>query len=243
MIVYIDEVGMSSIAGPVLTCAMVFKDGTTPVSGVKDSKKLTKNKRNELYKKLITYPHSFGTASIKEIKEMNVFWARFLAMRRAIEGFVSIGMNISKIIVDGKFTIPDLEIEQEAIIKADAKFWQVGAASILAKVKRDTLMEDLGKKEEYSHYDWKNNAGYYSPSHRSGIVLHGPCDLHRKEFVYFKYCLARHKEYANFIKQGNNPDDFLKDQIVDGKRKSDYTLWKEAKKQLWQPILPNVEMK
>ncbi len=162
-------------------------------------------------------------------------------MKQAVLSLIERGIKIEKVIVDGKFEIPDLDIPQEAIIKADDKLWQVGAASIIGKVHRDSLMAKLTGFEPYSHYDWENNAGYYTPKHRMGIILHGPSDLHRRKFVYFKYCLDRHKEYKDFVKRGNDPKDFFKPQLdADGKKISDYSLWKKSKKEIWQPVLPNM---
>lgn len=241
-ICYIDEVGMSSIAGKIIVAAIVGKENSSPpLKGIRDSKEITKHGREELYPELIKLPHAVTTASIKEIMELNVFYARFVAMKRAVLKLVADGINIDKVIVDGKFTIPDLDIPQEAVIKADAKFWQTGAASIIAKVHRDNMMAKLAGTKQYSYYDWENNAGYYSPKHRDGIILHGPCDLHRTGFVYFKYCMERHIEFKEFVKQGGSPAEFFKKQ-ADGK-KSDYVIWKESKKGVWRPILPNLEKK
>lgn len=243
-ICYVDEVGCASIAGPAVVCAVTMKPGRKKIEGVKDSKQLSKTRRNMLAPELTkALNFSLKQASVDRIAEINIHWAKYEAMKEAVLELVEGGIEITKVIVDGKFVIPDLDIPQEAVVKADDKFWETGAASIIAKVHRDNMMAKLTAFEPYSHYDWENNAGYYSPKHRLGIVLHGPCDLHRKKFVYFKYCMDRHKEYADFIKQGNNPDDFLKDRIIDGKKKTDYALWKESKKKVWQPILPNMETK
>jgi len=239
-ICYVDEVGCSSIAGPVVVCAVVLKPEQNRIDGVKDSKQLSKAQRNALVPKITAaFEFALAESSIQRIAEINIHWAKYEAMREAILSLVDHGIDIDKVIVDGKFVIPDLDIPQEAVVKADAKFWQTGAASIVAKVHRDNMMANLTKVEKYSHYDWENNAGYYSPKHRDGVILHGPCDLHRTGFVYFKYCLERHEEFTEFVKNGNTPDEFFKQR--DSEKKSDYTLWKESKKKVWQPILPNME--
>jgi len=239
--VYVDEVGMSSIAGDLIVGAVaVDENEKPPISGIRDSKKLTKKTREKLSVELMKLPHSIKSGSVKNILDYNVFYARFLAMKEAVLDFINRGIKIKKVIVDGKFIIPDLDIEQEAVIKADAKFWQTGAASIIAKVHRDNMMEELSKTDIYSYYGFENNAGYYSPTHRLGIVLHGPCDIHRTQFMYFKYCMERYKEYQA-IKDKIGIDDFFKDNVVNGKKKSDYIIWKESKK-IWKPILPNMEI-
>ena len=242
--VYVDEVGCASIAGPVLVCAVAVADSESKIEGVGDSKQLSKKKREELFPILENnLEHVFAISTPERIEEINIHWAKYEAMKNAVEELVARGIKVSKVIVDGKFEIPDLDIEQEAIVKADDKLWQVGAASILAKVKRDNLMAELAKEIKYSYYDWENNAGYYSPNHREGIILCGPCDLHRKKFAYFRYCLERHKEYLGFLKEGKTAQDYFAEEARRSAEsaKSDFVLWKEAKKNKWKPILPNVE--
>lgn len=230
---YIDECGMASIAGPVQCCVIVLPSNTKPIQGVKDSKQLTKKKREELYETLKTLPHAFGTASPKSIEILNIFHARFLAMRRALNKMKD--YNITKVIVDGKFEIPDIDIPQEAIIKADEKLWEVGAASILAKVKRDGVMTELAKIDKYKPYDWPSNAGYFSPNHRLGIIEHGPTHLHRVNFAYFKYCLFCHNKYKEM---GENLEKYLEyeqqEKIKYGK--SHYQLWKNGQYDSWKEI-------
>lgn len=242
---YVDEVGCASIAGPAVVCAVVVKPGQKKVEGVKDSKQLSKTQRSLLVPKIAAaVEFELAQASVQRIAEINIHWAKYEAMKEAVLNLVERGVEIDKVIIDGKFVIPDLDIPQEAVVKADDKFWQTGAASILAKVNRDGMMTKLSRAfDQYSHYDWENNAGYYSPKHRLGIVLHGPCDLHRQKFVYFKYCMSRHREYQRLAEK-QSAEEFLKDRVIDGKKKTDYTLWKESKKKdIWQPILPNIEVK
>lgn len=230
-IVYIDEVGMGAITSCVMACAIVLPpNATPPTTNIKDSKQLTKKKREELYETLKTLPHAFGTASPKSIETLNIFHARFLAMRRALEKMKD--YHITKVIVDGKFEIPGIDIPQEAIIKADEKIWEVGAASILAKVKRDRVMAGLAKVEKYSHYGWETNAGYYVKSHKYGIVRYGPTTLHRKNFMFFQYALSCRKEYEIFVEQGKSFEDYLEYENMLSKNagKSHYKLWKEGLK-------------
>jgi len=219
--IYVDEVGCSSIAGPVLCCAVAIEPEYEPVDGVQDSKKLTKKKRTMLFDELSKFPHSYGTASPRKIEKLNIFYAKFEAMRIAIEKLLKY-TDADKVIVDGNFTIPNLNFPQECIIKADDKIWQVGVASILAKVKRDMIMEELSKIEKYSHYGFETNAGYYTPKHRLGIMLNGGTELHRKNFKYYQYCLAKREEY---LKNGNIEI-----------KKGDFTSWRDNQKDLFKII-------
>jgi ribonuclease HII len=233
---YLDEVGMASIASSVLACCLVLPENTKSISQVKDSKKLTKKKREELYEELSKLPHAFGTASPAKIKELNIFWARFLAMRRALNKMKD--YNITKVVVDGNYEIPEINIPQEAIIKADEKLWEMGASSILAKVKRDRMMTKLATIDKYSHYSWNTNAGYFSPQHRLGVIEHGPTTLHRENFGYFKYCLFCYNQYQEFKKQGKTLKDYLEyenqEKIKHGK--SYYQLWKSGQYDPWKEV-------
>lgn len=221
--VYIDEVGQASIAGDLYVCAVLINDKQEKIEGVKDSKQLTRKKRNELFPiltgKLI---YQLERATIREIETLNVHYAKYAAMKRVV-GELAKNHSIDKVIVDGKFVIPGLNVPQEAVVKADDKYWEVGAASIIAKVYRDNVMAELAQQERYSYYDFESNCGYYSPNHRKGIILHGPCDLHRQNFMYFQYCLDRHRKYKIV---GGDIDEFLSNKIIDGKPKSDYFIWK-----------------
>lgn len=239
MKVYVDEVGCASIAGPVMTCAVAVADDHAKIPGVKDSKQLSKQRREALYPVIADQlQYAFGSASPQKIERMNIHWAKLDAMRIAVERLARAGVEIEKVIIDGGFTIPNLDHPQEAVVKADAKFWQCGAASILAKVKRDGVMTELGKIEKYSHFQWESNAGYYSPAHRDGIILHGPTELHRKGFEYFKYCMACHRKYLEFAAEGKTAEDyfaFVKEREGIYK-KSDYVLWRDNALDNWQEV-------
>lgn len=238
MYCYIDECGCASIAGDAVVCAVVADKNIKKIAGVNDSKQLSKVQREKLNPILIKeLQFEIQHAPVKRIEEINIHWAKYEAMRQAVLNLMSRGNKIEKVIVDGKFVIPDLDIDQEAVIKADEKIWQVGAASIIGKVYRDTYMANLATNhEKYSYYDWEHNAGYYTPKHRMGIIMYGPCDVHRKKFSYFQYCLDRHNQYEEFVKNGNNPEDFFSRNTKNGK-KSDYVVWKESK-DWWSPVLP-----
>ena len=135
MKVYVDEVGYGAIAGPIFVCAVAVPDDMEKIPGVKDSKKVSKKKRESLHSQMITtVSHKFGAANIQRISQMNIHYARYEAMREAVNKLSASGIDIDEVIVDGNFEIPNLPFRQKAVIKADEKYWQVGAASILAKV-------------------------------------------------------------------------------------------------------------
>lgn len=235
-VIYVDEVGYGAIAGPVITCAVAIDKNESKIDGIKDSKKLTREKREILYPLLKqNYQHSFGSASPHTIEKLNIHWARYLAMKRAIEKLL-INVESKMVIVDGKFEIPDLSISQQAVIKADDKYWEVGAASILAKVYRDNVMKKLSKINKYSYYGWETNAGYYTPKHKDGIILHGPTSLHRKNFNYFKYCLFCHNKFQEFLKEGKSLEDYQEWVELQRKNKSLYVAWRDGIFDTWKEI-------
>ena len=229
----VDEVGVASIAGPVFTCAVLIDSKMKPLSGVTDSKKISKIKREKLVPEIEEHviDFAFGSANINQIEKLNIHYAKFLAMKNAVEK-ISKRNRIDLVIVDGGFTIPGLEIKQEAHPKADLNFWEVSAASILAKVKRDKLMESLAKNDKYKHYDWESNAGYYSPNHRAGIVLHGPSNLHRKSFAYFKYCMFCHYDFKSKNIDKEEYLSYLKSFGMHGH----HSAWKRGEFNTWKPI-------
>jgi ribonuclease HII len=236
-VIYVDEVGCSPIAGPVVICAVALADNEYKVPGVRDSKKLSRTQRDNLFTQLSKLEHEYGYADVNLIKELNVFWAKFHAMKVAIEKLLARGIRANKVIVDGNFTIKDLDMEQEAVIKADDKFWQVGAASILAKVTRDNMMEEFGRQEVYSHYDWANNAAYPAPKHRIGVTLFGPTDLHRTTFAVYQYYMFHYEECQRFRAEGKTSEEYFKwvDSVKDGKNTlSNLVRWKDGEFNGWR---------
>lgn len=193
MKVYVDEVGCAAIAGPLVVCA-VADNGCRPMEELKDSKAYTQKRREVLCDLLSPeLPHAFGAANIKMIERMNIHYAKFESMRQAVLKLVSRGIKVDEVIVDGNFTIPNLNLPQQAVIKADEKLWCCSAASILAKVTRDRMMTKLG--ETFVDFDWRGNKGYYSPKHMMGIVKHGFTPLHRTGFKYARYCGYERSEF------------------------------------------------
>lgn len=174
LIAGVDEVGRGCLAGPVIAAAVILK---TPIDGLNDSKKISKNKR-ELLSSLIMENSffAFGSASHKEIDEINIHNASLLAMKRAI---LNLNFKPNKVLVDGLY-LPDVDLKKEAIVGGDAIISEISAASIIAKVYRDNLMLDFDKK--YPIYEFYKHKGYPTKLHKEMLKIHGSCLIHRKSF-------------------------------------------------------------
>jgi ribonuclease HII len=207
----VDEVGCSAIAGPVVSCAALIDTSVPYIDGVDDSKKLDRAKRERLVPLIRERAvFAFGAAGPRRIEKINIYWARYEAMSIAIRKLLRRGHRIDLILVDGLRVVPDLPdgLRQEAWPKADANYWEVACASILAKVHRDNLMAMLDAR--HPGYGWRTNAGYYSPEHRRGIVLNGPTPYHRRTFALFKGSLDAHTRYGKFLADGGSAlEEFL----------------------------------
>ncbi len=149
------------------------------IDGVNDSKKLSEKKREELFDKVVNecLAYSVGIATEKEIDEINILQATFLAMRRAVEG-LSIKPHIA--LIDGNKP-PGLDIAQRAIVKGDGKSANIAAASIIAKVSRDRYM--LAMAEKYPEYQFEKHKGYGTKLHYEMLEKYGVSPIHRKTFL------------------------------------------------------------
>lgn len=179
-----DESGIGSFAGDVYVGAVIFPidiDYKSIFSGLNDSKTKSAEQRKILYGKIKQHAlcWSVATASVKEVDEMNVYWAKFLAVRRAIE---KLPVEPDFVLMDGDKEIPEISIPQMAIVKGDSKSITIAAASILAKVDRDTYMDGLAAKV-HEDFDWANNRAYYSKKHVDAIKKHGKTKWHRQKYV------------------------------------------------------------
>ena len=181
-----DEAGRGPGAGPVFAAAVCFKtldDNTKKLlEKLNDSKKLTEQKREELYE--IITRNSIWTVnqgSIEEIEKFNILRTSLLTMKLCIET-VKKELNEDNIIilVDGNKEIPDIEYTQEAVISGDFKSASIAAASIIAKVSRDKFMCELDK--EFPQYKWNKNKGYMTKEHLDAVDKYGLTKWHRKEF-------------------------------------------------------------
>jgi len=173
-----DEAGRGCLSGPVVAAAVILpKNFKHPL--LDDSKKLSEKQR-QLLRPIIeekALAYSVGIVDEKEIDAINILQASILAMHKAID---SLSLVPDFIIVDGNKFNTYKTIPHQTIIKGDAKYKSIAAASILAKTYRDDLMEKLHK--EHPSYNWKKNKGYPTKEHRKAIREHGSCDYHRKTF-------------------------------------------------------------
>lgn len=176
-IIGVDEVGRGPLAGPVISAAIILNKEIIP-EGINDSKKLSKKKRIIINEQLILH-HSYaiGVATVEEIDKINILQASLLAMKRAILGLKIVPKSI---LVDGN-KLPDLEYKMYPIVKGDSKSASIAAASIIAKVYRDKLMEDLSI--QYPGYYWEKNSGYGTKQHLLALNNLGVTPIHRKTFA------------------------------------------------------------
>lgn len=175
----IDEVGRGPLAGPVVACACILPKNCN-ILYINDSKKLSKKKREELYDIIMKEAVAVGIGynSPERIDEINILQATFEAMREAISK-LSVTPDI---LLNDAVTIPGVDIKQVPIIKGDAKSISIGAASIVAKVTRDRLMEDYDKL--FPEYGFASNMGYGTAVHIKALKELGPCPIHRQSFIH-----------------------------------------------------------
>ena len=173
----VDEVGRGSLFGPVYAAAVILRKSVNKKL-LKDSKKLTKSKRETLSKYIKENSFwSVGKASVKEIEKYNILHASLLAMKRAIE---KLKKKPTLVLIDGN-KIPQLKnYNMKSIIKGDQKIPSISAASIIAKVTRDKMITSLGKK--FKGYCWDKNFGYGTKQHLAAIKSLGITSHHRKNF-------------------------------------------------------------
>ncbi len=174
----VDEVGRGPLAGPVVAAAVILNPDEVPV-GLNDSKKLSAKKRDRLHDAIMekAVAVSIAEASVEEIDEINILQASMLAMRRAVAG-----LSVTPVgaLVDGN-RAPGLDMETETLVKGDSRSLSIAAASIVAKVFRDRLMQKLHKI--HPEYDWAQNAGYGVAKHMAALELVGVTPFHRKSFA------------------------------------------------------------
>ena len=173
----VDEVGRGSLIGPVYAAAVILNNSINQKL-LKDSKSLTKEKRNELYKYIRQNSvWAIGQSSTKEIEKINILHARLLAMKRAI---LKLKKKPSLVLIDGNKLPIIKNYNLKYIIKGDQKISSISAASIIAKVSRDKFITKLS--EEFSQYGWDTNSGYGTKEHLKAIKKFGITKYHRKTF-------------------------------------------------------------
>ena len=171
-----DEAGRGCLAGPVVAAAVILKH---PIVGLNDSKLLTKKRRDELRIEIEKSALAFAVAIVapEQIDKINILNASIEAMKIALD---KLNITPQHILVDGNIFSDYKAIKYTTIIKGDAKFQSIAAASILAKTYRDEIMESLHR--ENSVYKWDKNKGYPTKEHREAIGLNGISIHHRKSF-------------------------------------------------------------
>jgi len=192
----IDEAGRGPLAGPVVAaCVMIDKDTIKRISNikgledVKDSKKLSRKKRDSLYGIISeNFRLGVGICDNGKIDQVNILEATLLAMK---EAFSSLNIKPDLLLIDGNKKIKNIDIPQNTIIKGDAKVFSIAAASIIAKVSRDRIMAELS--ETYPQYGFSQHKGYGTKQHLECIKKFGPSPVHRNSFEPIKSLFLRKK--------------------------------------------------
>ncbi|HLB44282.1 MAG TPA: ribonuclease HII [Candidatus Limnocylindrales bacterium] len=188
VILGVDEVGVAPSCGPVVACALAMPLSKRPIKGVRDSKTLSAAQRERLARSILRQAITvgLGAASVREIDQLNIYYATVLAMKRAV---THAGAH-DFVIVDGRH-IRGFERHAgpyRAVIDGDALCYAVACASIVAKVTRDRLMRRLAAR--HPGYGWEHNAGYATPDHRAGMAVLGITPHHRRSFITTQRVLA-----------------------------------------------------
>jgi ribonuclease HII len=181
----VDEAGRGPLAGPVVSAAVILSK-EFKIEALDDSKKLSEKKRNLLEKeiKANALAWSVASASVEEIDELNILQASLLSMKRAV---LKLEVQPQKVYFDGNH-IPIINLPSEAIVKGDTLIKSIMAASILAKVYRDRVMEELDKS--YPEYGFKKHKGYPTKMHLDALKSHGPSKIHRLSFKPVKILIS-----------------------------------------------------
>ena len=182
LIAGVDEVGRGALFGSVVAAAVVLPLWAIPqliALGVKDSKKLSPMKRQELIQPIkdLVAGWQISSATVAEIDELNILQASLLAMRRSV---LNLPVTPNICLIDGNFLVPNLNLAQKTVVKGDLRSPIIAAASILAKVWRDELITDLAA--QYPAYDLARNKGYPTAKHRLAIAQRGITPEHRRSF-------------------------------------------------------------
>ncbi len=171
----VDEAGRGPLAGPVVAAAVLLPLDVS-FEGLDDSKKLSPSKREQLFPMLQEMVHGVSVVNEDVIDEINILQSARLAMKQAVEK-LSTGPDL--LLIDGNQKI-DSSIEQWPIVKGDSKSFSIAAASVLAKVTRDRIMDDYHNL--YPQYEFSRHKGYGTKLHRDLIAEYGPCPIHRRSF-------------------------------------------------------------
>lgn len=177
LIAGVDEAGRGPLAGPVVAACVVLP-ATAGLRGVRDSKEMTAEERADGAERIraAAVGWGVGVASVEEVDAFNIRMATLLAMRRAVE---ALGIQPQGLLIDGSDRI-FTPVPCEAVVDGDAKSLSVAAASVVAKVTRDGLMDEADRA--FPGYGFAQNKGYGTPDHLEALRERGPCSIHRKSF-------------------------------------------------------------
>jgi ribonuclease HII len=173
----VDEAGRGPLAGPVVSAAVMLP-ASFPVSGITDSKKLSPKKRKQFYEKIYKYADSIGIGIVDaiEIDRINILRASLLSMSMAVE---NLNPQPGLLLIDGIFQIAS-NLPQQSIPKGDSLSISIAAASIVAKVTRDRLMQRYD--QDYPQFGFSRHKGYPTRAHKEAIKNFGYCPIHRRSF-------------------------------------------------------------
>jgi ribonuclease HII len=174
----VDEVGRGPLAGPVVAAAVIFPADLV-IEGLNDSKKLSESERQYVFDQIAQsgIKCAVGIIDHQAIDSLNIHQATLLAMRKAV---TDLSDKPDFILVDGKFTIPNLSEPQFAVVKGDSRCRAIAAASVVAKVTRDRIMEHYA--QIFTAFSFSDHKGYPTPRHLRELRDHGPSDIHRRSF-------------------------------------------------------------
>lgn len=192
LIAGVDEAGRGPLAGPVVAAAVILDD-KAPIKGLADSKQLTAKRREQLYDEIRAKALccSVAQATVNEIDRLNILQATLLAMQRAVQG---LRLKPAKVLVDGN-RLPALNVMAEAIVSGDALVPSISAASIVAKVTRDRILNEL--HDRHPDYGFNRHKGYGTAEHMLALQRLGPLDEHRRSFAPVARALVEHSDKAN----------------------------------------------
>ena len=181
----VDEAGRGPLAGPVVAAAVILDD-LHPIKGLRDSKVISPRRRENLFDEIRAKALccAIASASVEEIDRLNILQATLLAMRRAVE---ALRLPPHRVVVDGN-RVPVLKMRVAAVVKGDALVPAISAASILAKVQRDRLCQEL--HEQHPQYGFAKHKGYPTAEHLAALQCHGACAAHRRSYAPVRLVLG-----------------------------------------------------
>jgi ribonuclease HII len=174
----VDEAGRGPLAGPVVSAAVILPaEGT--IQGLDDSKKLSPSRREQLFDEVQEQALAVGVGVVDaaEIDRINILQASLRSMQLAVD---ELAPCADYLLIDGQFTLQGTSTPQTAIVKGDARCAAIAAASIIAKVSRDRLMQRYHRR--YPLFGFDRHKGYPTKAHKAAIAAHGPCPIHRQSF-------------------------------------------------------------